>query len=158
GVPGTAELPWPDWSVSVEEQKDAMERRRLLQWAATSLGAGAVSLSAEPVRQLLDGVLAGRQRSLEDWEVTCADHLYAVRTRPPAQARDDIVVDLVAVQHQLAADSARATELSRIVAMLAALHANALTRLGEHGPAIRWWRTARHAADLSGDLHLRVLT
>src|SRR5262249_5153364 len=40
----------------------------------------------------------------------------------------------------------------------AALHANALTRLGEHGPAIRWWRTARHAADLSGDLHLRVLT
>jgi hypothetical protein len=152
-----AELSSPEWSV--EEQRDDMERRRLLQLAAASLGAGAAGgLSSESVRQLVDGVLAGGQRSLEDWEITCADHLHAIRTRPPTQARDDLAVDLVAVQHQLAADSARATELNRIVAMLAALHANALTRLGEHGQAIRWWRAARHAADVSGDLHLRVLT
>src|SRR5262249_31327701 len=156
GVPGSAEVPWPDWSV--EEQKDAMERRRLLQWAATSLGAGAVGLSAEPVRQLLDGVLAGEQRSLEDWEITCADHLHAFRTRPAAQARDDLVPDLVALHQQLAADSAKAIELNRIVAMLAAVHGTVLPRLGEHGSAIRWWRTARNAAALSGDLHLRVLT
>jgi hypothetical protein len=65
------------------------------------------------------------------------------------------------VQHQLAAlaaGSAKTTELNRIAAMLAALHANVLTRLGEHGPAIRWWRMTRHPADRSGDLHLRVLT
>jgi hypothetical protein len=136
-----------------------MERRQLLQLAAASLAAGAAGgLSSESVRQLLDGVLAGGQRSLEDWEITCADHLHAIRTRPPTRARDDLAVDLVALQHQLAADSARATELNRIVAMLAALHANVLTRLGEHAQAIRWWRAARHAADLSGDLHLRVIT
>jgi hypothetical protein len=136
-----------------------MERRRLLQLAAASLGAGAIEgLSSESVRQLLDGVLAGGQRNLEDWEITCADHLHAIRTRPPTQARDDLAVDLAALQHQLAADSARATELNRILAMLADLHGTVLTRLGEHGSAIRWWRTARNAADLSGDLHLRVLT
>src|SRR5262249_7774749 len=129
------------------------------QWAATSLGAGALGLSAESVGQLLDVVLSGEQRSLADWEITCADHLHALRTRSPAQVRDDLVVDLVTVQHQrgLATDSARAIELNRIVAMLAVLHANVLSRLGEHGPAIHWFRTARHAADASGDLHLRVL-
>ncbi len=160
GVPslGLAELSSPDWSV--EEQRDAMERRQLLQWAAASLGAGAMGLApeSESMRQLLDGVLAGEQRSLADWEITCADHLHAFRTRPAVQARDDLVVDLVAVHHQLGVDSARATELNRILAMLAAVHGNILTRLGEHGSAIRWLRRARNAADLSGDLHLRVLT
>jgi hypothetical protein len=110
---------------------------------------------------LLDIALAGGQRSLEDWEITCADHLHAVRTRPPAQARDDLAVDLVAIHislRLLRPGSAKTIELNRIVAMLAALHANALTRLGAHGQAIRWFRAARHAADVSGDLHLRVLT
>ena len=156
GLAATAELPWP--GMPEEDQKDAMERRRLLQWAATGLGAGALG-SSEPVRQLLDLVLTGQQRSAEDWEVTCADHLHAIRTRPPAKVRDDLVVDLLAVQRQLEMmPSGRdATELRRITAMLAALHANALTRLGEHGPAIRWWRTARDAADASTDLDLRLL-
>jgi transcriptional regulator with XRE-family HTH domain len=157
GVPVTAELRW--LHIPAEEQKDAMERRRLLQWAATGLGAGALGLSAEPVRQLLDLVLTGERRGVEDWELTCADHLHAIRTRPPARVRDDLVVDLLAVQHQLATTTAGrdATELRRVTAMLATLHANALTRLGEHGSAIRWWRTARDAADASTDLDLRLL-
>jgi hypothetical protein len=153
-----AELPWPQ---AVDDQKDdIMERRWLLGWAAASLGAGALGASpAEPARQLLaDLVLASRQRSPEDWEITCADHLHAIRTRPPAQVRDDLLIDIAAVHHQLTTNTSQAVELHRILAMLAALHGNALTRLGEHGPAITWWRTARHAADLSGDQHLRVLT
>jgi len=157
-VPATAELPWPDGPA--EERKDAMERRRLLQWAATSLGVGALGLSAETVRQLLDLVLTGEHhRTSEDWQVTCADHLHALRTRPPAQVRDDLLVDLLAVAHQLQlTPSGRdATELRRVTSMLAMIHANALTRLGEHGPAIRWCRTARDAADASADLDLRLL-
>src|SRR5262249_24735359 len=161
GVHPAAELPWPQ---SIDDQKDdIMERRWLLGWAAASLGAGALGASpAEPAHQLLaDLLLANRQRSLEDWEITCADHLHAIRTRPPAQVRDDLLVDLAAVHHQLTTTtttSGQSVELHRILAMLAALHGNALTRLGEHGPAIAWWRTARHAADLSGDLHLRLHT
>src|SRR5262249_57360008 len=128
------------------QRDDTRDRRWLWGWPAASLGAGALGASpADPARQLLaDLLLASRQRSLEDWEITCADHLHAIRTRPPAQARDDLLVDLAALQHQLAADSARATELNRILAMLADLHGTVLTRLGEHGSAIRWWRNARH--------------
>jgi transcriptional regulator with XRE-family HTH domain len=156
-TPGTAELRWPGGAD--EEERDAMERRRLLQWAATGLGAGALGLSAEPVRQMLDLALTGDQRSLEDWEIACADHLHAIRTRPPAQVRDDLAVDLLAVQHQLdtTPEGRAAIELRRVTAMLAVLHATALSRLGEHGAAIRWFRTARNAADASGDLDLRLV-
>jgi hypothetical protein len=35
--------------------------------------------------------------------------------------------------------------------------AGVLTRLGEHGTALRWWRTACHAADDAADLELRLL-
>jgi len=111
------------------------------------------------VRQPLDLALAGDQRrTAEDWQVTCADHLHALRTRQPGQVRDDLLVDLTAVRRQLETTPAgrEATELRRATAMLAMLHANALTRLGEHGPAIRWYRTARAAA-ASADLDLRVL-
>jgi len=154
-TPGSPVVPAVGWKT----MRDAMERRRLLQWAATVLGAGALGFSAESVRQLLDLVLTGEQRSAEDWEVTCADHLHAIRTRPPAQVRDDLVVDLLAVQRQLEmTPSGRdATELRRITAMLAMINANAFTRLGEHGPAIRWWRTARDAADASTDLDLCLI-
>src|SRR5262249_44503230 len=142
------------------QRDDTRDRRWLWGWPAASLGAGALGASpADPARQLLaDLLLASRQRSLEDWEITCADHLHAIRTRPPAQARNDLLVDLAAVQHQLTTNPSQTVELHRIIAMLAALHGDALTRLGEHGPAITWWRTARHAADLSGDLHLRLHT
>lgn len=144
-----------DWKV----MRGAMERRWLLQWAATGLGAGALGVAAEPARQLLDLILAGEQRGVEDWELTCADHLHAIRTRPPAQVSADLVVDLLAVRRQLEMTPAgrEATELRRVTAMLAMIQANALTRLGEHGPAIRWWRTAREAADASRDLDLQVL-
>ncbi|MBI1758924.1 MAG: hypothetical protein HYR62_06830 [Actinobacteria bacterium] len=157
--PSPAGLPW--LGRSGEVQGDAMERRRLLQWAATGLGSGAFGLSSESVRQLLDLALTSAQepRTPEEWEITCADHLYAIRTRPPAQVRDDLAMDLLAVRQQIDAASPgrEAIELHRVAAMLAMLQANALTRLGEHGPAIRWWRTARTAADATTDRDLRVL-
>jgi hypothetical protein len=93
-TPGSPIAPGVEW----ETMRDAVERRRLLQWAAAGLGAGALGYSAEPVRQLVDLVLAGEhRRAPEDWEVTCADHLHALRTRPPALVRDDLLIDLLAV-------------------------------------------------------------
>jgi hypothetical protein len=43
------------------------------------------------------------------------------------------------------------------VAALSTLHANVLTRLGDHGSAIHWWRTAKAAADASGYLDARLM-
>lgn len=137
-----------------ERDWDDMERRRLLLLAALGLGAGALT-PGEHVRQLLDLTLASEQRDLDDWELACTDHLHALRTQPPDQVRAALVVDLLAIHRQLrrpgAADS---KDLHRVVAALATLHANVLTRLGEHGAAIHWWRTARTAAGRSGDLEL----
>jgi transcriptional regulator with XRE-family HTH domain len=133
-----------------------MERRRLLLLATLGLGAGALS-AGEPVRQLLDLALASDRRSIGDWELACADHLYALRTQPPAQVRDALIVDLLAVHRQLnMRDAKDSAELHRVVAALSTLYANVLTRLGDHGAAIHWWRTARAAADQSGDLELQL--
>ncbi|XVQ09837.1 hypothetical protein ACQP1W_46200 [Spirillospora sp. CA-255316] len=135
---------------------DDMERRRLLL-ATLGMGAGALSTSGESVRQLLDLVLASETRSIEDWELACVDHLHALRTRPPAQVKNDLLIDLVAVQRQIkTAGDGDLPELQRVVAALSTLHANILTRLGDHGAAIHWWRTARTAADASRDLELRL--
>ncbi|MGC5009832.1 hypothetical protein ACLQ2R_03605 [Streptosporangium sp. DT93] len=137
---------------------DDMERRRLLQLAAASAGIGMVGVSGEPVRQLLDLFLDQDFRSGEEWEMSAADHLYALRTRPPAQVAADLVVDLLTVRRQMEASSpAEVTELQRTLAMLASIHANALTRLGDHGAAVRWWRTGRSAADASGDREVRLM-
>jgi transcriptional regulator with XRE-family HTH domain len=137
-----------------ERDWDDMERRRLLLLAALGLGAGALA-PGEQVRQLLDLTLASEQREVEDWELACTDHLHALRTQPPGQVRAALVVDLLAVHRQLRRPGAvHSKDLQRVVAALSTLHANVLTRLGEHGAAIHWWRTARAAAGRSGDLEL----
>ncbi|MEV7965668.1 helix-turn-helix transcriptional regulator [Sphaerisporangium sp. NPDC088356] len=139
---------------------DDMERRAALQFLAGlgTLGTlGNLGISGEPLRQLLDLSLGHAHLAIEEWELACADHLHALRTRPPAQVATDLLIDLLSVRRQLdTAAPADATELQRIMAALSTLHANVLTRLGDHGAAVRWWRTARQAADASGDLELRL--
>ncbi|WP_242883150.1 hypothetical protein [Actinomadura litoris] len=135
-----------------------MERRALLQLAALGVGAGALGSTGEQVRQLLALALNSEHRDLEDWHLTLSDRLYAILTRPPAQARDGLLIDLVAIQRQLEiAEPSEAIELWRVVAALSMLHADTLTRLGDHDAAIHWWRTARAAADRTGDLDLRLM-
>ncbi|MEV6986303.1 helix-turn-helix transcriptional regulator [Sphaerisporangium sp. NPDC051017] len=137
---------------------DDMERRAALQFLAGLGTLGTLGLSTEPFRQLLDLSFDHPHRPLEDWEQACADHLYALRTRPPAQVAADLFIDLMAVRRQCqVSTSSEVTELQRITAMLSSIHANALTRLADHGAAIRWWYSARQAADASGDLALRLL-
>ncbi|MEV5413621.1 helix-turn-helix transcriptional regulator [Thermopolyspora sp. NPDC052614] len=142
--------------ISTEEA--ATERRQLLRLAAVGAGIGALGISSESARQLIGTTLDNGFRSIPDWELACTDHLYALRTRPPAQVAADLVMDLFAVKRQLDLSSpTEVPDLYRVTASLSAVHANALTRLGDHGAAIRWWQTARQAADASGNLELRVL-
>lgn len=140
--------------------EDATERRRLLQLAA-GLGA-VVTAPTEALRQLIDLDMRMEQTA-EDWALACADHLHALHTRPAAEVQQDLHLDLVAVLRQVdqvvtlrGPDHAETRELYRVLAAMAALQANVLTRLGQHGAALRWWRTARKAADTSADLHLAL--
>ncbi|WP_067466932.1 helix-turn-helix domain-containing protein [Actinomadura macra] len=140
---------------------DDMERRALLQLAALGMSAGALGSTGEPVRQLLALALNSEPRGVDEWHLTLADRLYAILTRPPAQARDGLMVDLVAAQRQIQAAEpgapGEAIELRRIVAALSMMYADTLTRLGDHDSAIHWWRTAKAAADMTGDLDLRLM-
>lgn len=138
--------------------EDATDRRRLLQIAA---GLGVVG-PAEALRQLIDLAVPG-SRSVEDWELACADHLHAIRHRPPVQVQADVHIDLGTVLHQVqqtaaqyGVDHAHTRGLYRVLSALSTVNANVLTRLGDHGAALRWWRTARQAADASDDLYLQL--
>jgi hypothetical protein len=132
-----------------------MERRRLL---LAALGAGAGALAPSGALNLLAGrAVTSEPRDLGEWQVAAGGHLHAIRTRPPAQARDDLLLDLLMVRRQMTVPGADVTELQRVMAALAILHANVLTRLGDHAAALRWCRIARRQADASGDLDLRLL-
>ncbi|GAA3096909.1 hypothetical protein GCM10017600_02100 [Streptosporangium carneum] len=141
---------------SIRDEEDAMERRRLLQLATA--GMGALGVSVEPVRRLLDLSLGEGFRSVEDWNLACDDHLHAMRTRRSEQVAADLGVDLFTLGRQLEASSfAEKAGLRRAAAVLSNIQANVLTGLGHHGPAIRWSQVARQAADASGDRETRVL-
>jgi len=143
---------------SPQAEEDETERRRLLQLAATGMGVGAFAVPDESVRRLVDIALNSAPRSVEDWELVRDDHLHAIRTRPAAEVRDDLLVDLLRIHRELLhAEEGERSELYRITAMLAAFHASVLIRLGERGSALRWYETARAAADNSGDRDLRLI-
>ncbi len=138
---------------------DAVERRELLRLSALGLLAGpSVRASGELLRQLLERVLETAETcNREDWELACLDHMHAILTRPAAMVREGLIIDLAALQRQLAHASRDAMpDLRRATAWLSALHGNVLTRMGDHESARRWWATARHGADASGDADVRV--
>ncbi|WP_242889983.1 hypothetical protein [Actinomadura litoris] len=133
---------------------DDVRRRAAIQ-LLTTLGASA---SAAPLHRIADLLLTAAPRDLSEWHLACVDHLHAMRTRPPAQAREDLATDLFALGGQLdSAEGDDLTELRRVEAALTMLAAHLSARLAEHGEAIRWWRTARAAADSTGDLDLRLM-
>jgi transcriptional regulator with XRE-family HTH domain len=148
-LPGTVD------ELGIFSDWDDMERRRLLL-AALGMGAGALA-SPGPHGPLIDLALTSEPRDLAEWRLVASDHLHAIRTRPAAQVRDDLLVDLVSVRRQMTLPGAKVTDLQGVLAALSTLYANALSRLGDHGGGLRWFRTARHAADADGDPDLRLL-
>ncbi|MEO3808772.1 helix-turn-helix transcriptional regulator [Sphaerisporangium sp. B11E5] len=138
---------------------DDMERRHLFQLAGLGLlTQGSLSGTGEPIRRMLERALGtAHDLTIEDWEAVCTGHLHALLHQPAARVRDHLAVDLAAVRQELLRTaSERAGGLARVAAWLSVMYANVLWRLGEHGAGQRWLVTARHAADASGDLDMRV--
>ncbi|MGW4641028.1 helix-turn-helix domain-containing protein [Sphaerisporangium sp. NPDC004334] len=138
---------------------DDMERRHLFQLAGWGLLAqSGIFTNGEHIRQMLEQALGTPEDLLaDDWEARCASHMHAILNRPAATVCDDLLIDLIGVQRSLARSApGKGADLQRITAWLSAMYANVLMRTGRYGAGHRWLVTARHAADASLDLDMRV--
>jgi transcriptional regulator with XRE-family HTH domain len=140
--------------------EDDVHRRALLQLLA-ACGAGA-AIPADALENLRSGLAStigpSEDNGLDEWERIAWEYGRAVVGQPPEPFIADLAVDIAEIQQLLRRTKAPLVRagLMRVSAQLSALMANELHGLGMFGPAWRWWRTARGAADQSGDRDMRV--
>ncbi|MEV7014138.1 hypothetical protein [Streptosporangium sp. NPDC051022] len=137
-----------------------MERRAFLQFL-TVLSAGS-GISASAVDALHSGLrqLTGHasDNSAEDWEQIAWDYAQGVWTEPPGSRVTDLAGDIRDLDQALArprTSTERAT-LLKVYAQLSAFLALDLAEASSARAGWRSWRSARAAADASGDRELRV--
>ncbi|MDF5756377.1 helix-turn-helix transcriptional regulator [Spongiactinospora sp. TRM90649] len=115
-------------------KEDVTERRHLLRMAAAGASFGAIK--GDLLLELL-GTTVG-PRSVEEWEEICADHLYALRTRPPSQVTTALTADLHAAWQQLTdGPPAEASRMQRVISMATRAPAWATTAARCAGAATR---------------------
>ncbi|HWG64418.1 MAG TPA: XRE family transcriptional regulator [Streptosporangiaceae bacterium] len=146
----------------MEDTDDDLLRRMLLRLIADA-GApvddrffGAI----ERVRRRLDDALLGSSVSvtmLDHWEGMAAEYGRQYMTVPPLRLLCDVVLDLADVrrmcEHRQPIEFA--DRLCRLAARLAGLTGMTMIDLGDQRLARSFFRTARMAADETGDRHLR---
>ena len=141
-------------------EEDNVQRRALLQLLAALGVGGAIPVDAlERLRGGLDAYMEPRaDLAIEDWERMAWEYGHVVIVQPTEQVVADLAVDIYEVHRLIKGTHTPLlrTGLMRVNAQLSALMADELHSLGQFGPAWRWWRTARDAADQSGDRDLRV--
>ncbi|WP_346533805.1 hypothetical protein [Micromonospora sp. DPT] len=126
------------------------------------VGAGAQVSDLVRLRLGLDEALAASSvvpRQLELIEQAAGEHMRVYPSASPQimlslLAADCREVQVLSLRRQPAAVQAR---LSGVAALLATMCADALMRLGDVAEARRWYGTAIHAADDSGEARFRVL-
>lgn len=142
------------------DEGDEMERRAAMQILAALGGGAVVPFDAlETLRSGLDRALGNRsESSLEDWEQISSDYGHALVTQPSAQLVGLLAADVVELRATLPRIQSPVTRigLQRVGSQLAAGMAMTLHNLSDLQSSWRWWRTARHAADASGDRDLSV--
>jgi transcriptional regulator with XRE-family HTH domain len=141
-------------------EEDDVERRALLRLLA-ALGVGG-TIPVDALERLRGGMEASiglhGDLSAADWERIAWEYGHSVIVQPAEQVVADLAVDIhetYRLVKRTKTPLARAT-LMRVSAQLSALMADELHGMCMFGPAWRWWRTARNAADQSGDRDLQV--
>jgi transcriptional regulator with XRE-family HTH domain/tetratricopeptide (TPR) repeat protein len=141
-----------DTTASVSE--DDVNRRAALELlAALGITAALTRDALDDVRGPLDSARGAASYTPDDWQHTVWEYGYSIRAEPPARLARDLATDIAELNRQLRAG---VSGLDDVSAKLAAFAAMTQFGLGNLPSAHRWWRTARHAADDTGDLSLRV--
>jgi transcriptional regulator with XRE-family HTH domain len=131
----------------------SIDRRAFL----TSTGLAVPVAALEIARRRLDLTLVADRTTADpdEWQEIVWEYGHRYNTALPSGLLDDLLVDVVALDGVLRSHAGRPGQsaLRGASALLAAFMAQTLANLGDVQHARRWWRTARQAADQSGDLH-----
>ncbi len=145
------------------EADDDVVRRTLLSLMAGAAGPddGRFFGAAERIRRRLDKALLGATASaamLDHWEDTAAEYGRQYMTAPPVRLLCDILLDLGDVRRMCEQRQPLefAGRLCRLAARLAGLAGLVMIDIGDQRMARSFFRTARTAADETGDRHLRA--
>ncbi|MGV9677356.1 hypothetical protein ACWDSJ_18950 [Nocardia sp. NPDC003482] len=136
-----------------EEVGDVLRREFLMNVSVAGVGA---VVGLEMTRHSLNQALeAGPEIDLADWYQIVRDYGYLSQTEAPVRLYELLRTDLLSLQAALtaASDVDRRRELYRVGAFLSQTMAEGVRNVGKGPEAGRWWRTARYAADASGDPH-----
>jgi transcriptional regulator with XRE-family HTH domain len=145
----------------LQEDEEDMERRRLLK----SLAALGVAIS--PIAHDLDNLRASLGSAfghtdcehLDDWEEAIVEYGYTYLAMTPADLIGHLASDVVSVRsiaRTIPADHPRYHGWCRISGALSCLMAKSLSNVGQPWEARKWWNTAQHLTDESGDLDLSL--
>ncbi len=147
----------------VGEADDDVVRRTLLSLmtGATGPDDGRFFGAAERIRRRLDKALLGTTASaamLDHWEDMAAEYGRQYMTAPPLRLLCDILLDLGDVRRMCEQRQPLefADRLCRLAVRLAGLAGLAMIDIGDQRMARSFFRTARTAADETGDRHLRA--
>jgi hypothetical protein len=142
--------------------EEAVRRRTVLEGlGALAAGTTGAAAGLEIIRETVGSTLVGHdgpELGIDEWAEVTTEYGRAYLVEPPEAIIADLAADVVDVQQRLdhEADESRRRDLSRIIGQLSALMALTLSNVGQRRAARRWWRTARQAADASGDTAVRV--
>jgi hypothetical protein len=136
------------------EEKHIVERRQFVNTLSGLALAATPLVRLEALRQGL-GHAIGVDR--DQWNRIANDYAHDLYSTPHAALCEQLSVDIWILE-RLLASFPDDRDLERAAAILSMVLAITLTFAGQTWTARRWWRTAREAADKSGDLSVRVMT
>jgi hypothetical protein len=157
------------WEAGPEADGDADDdllRRALLQLIAYSGGDAGTAVdgrffgAVDRIRRRMDEALLGASVSatmLDQWEDTAGGYGRQYRSVAPLRLLCDVLLDLGDVRRMCEERQPVefAERLCRLAARLAALSGMTMINIGDQRLARSFFRTARMAADETGDRHLR---
>jgi transcriptional regulator with XRE-family HTH domain len=146
------------WEAGYDSFEDLMIRRTFLLNAAALAGIGAADRlpATEAIRHGLNrSVTAERaEADVSEWQQIALDYGESYPVAAPVDLLEPLMTDMLGLQVALrryAGHPAVQRDLLSTAALLSAFTAQTFSNMGQPLEARRWWRTAKNAADRSGD-------
>lgn len=144
----------PIFLPSVGKEVDDVQRRTFLL-SASAAGVG-MAFGLESARHGLNrAVSESVPVDLEDWNEIVREYGAAYVTHTSTELQEMLLVDVLSLEAALGSSrsAGQRRELYKIGALLSQYMAQSIGDLGRRREGARWWRTARYAANCSGDPH-----